>query len=164
MEAWIKPILLVLGSIFLLRVSGRKSIAQMTMGTTVVMLALGAIIAEPLASKNAWGALLAVAALIIVLIVLEWLQMKVKFIADFINGKPVPVVENGRLNEKNLKKLRLTADKLEMRLREKGITDVTSLKFAAMEVNGELGYELIPEAKPLTVGEFKKLLQQSNLK
>jgi len=32
------------------------------------------------------------------------------------------------------------------------------VKFATIEPNGLLGYELNEDAKPLTVGEFKKLL------
>jgi uncharacterized membrane protein YcaP (DUF421 family) len=54
-----------------------------------------------------------------------------------------------------LKKLRLTVDQLEMRLRNQGISNIEDVKKATIEPNGLLGYELQEDAKPLTIGEFK---------
>jgi uncharacterized membrane protein YcaP (DUF421 family) len=64
----------------------------------------------------------------------------------------------GTLNIQNLKKLRLTVDQLEMRLRNQGISNIEDVKTATIEPNGLLGYELQEDAKPLTKGEFKKLM------
>ncbi|MDQ0858090.1 uncharacterized membrane protein YcaP (DUF421 family) [Bacillus sp. V2I10] len=63
------------------------------------------------------------------------------------------------MNTQNLKKLRLTVDQLEMRMRNQGISKIEDVKTATIEPNGLLGYELKDNAKPLTVGEFKKLLE-----
>lgn len=53
--------------------------------------------------------------------------------------------------------MRFTVDKLEMQLRQQGISNLSDVKNATIEPNGRLGYELKPDARPLTVGEFKKL-------
>ncbi|WP_369689341.1 YetF domain-containing protein [Bacillus sp. AFS037270] len=75
-------------------------------------------------------------------------------------GKSKIVIENGKLNVKNLKKLRLTVDGLEMRMRNMGPTKLSDIKIGTIEPNGQLGYELKEDAKPLTIGEFKKLINQ----
>ncbi len=43
-----EAILMVISGFLLLRVSGRKSLAQMTVTTTIVMISIGAIIVQPI--------------------------------------------------------------------------------------------------------------------
>jgi uncharacterized membrane protein YcaP (DUF421 family) len=43
-----KPFLLIISGILLLRISGRKSISQMTLAQTVVMISIGTIIVQPI--------------------------------------------------------------------------------------------------------------------
>jgi uncharacterized membrane protein YcaP (DUF421 family) len=49
-------------------------------------------------------------------------------------------------------------DQLEMRMGNHGISKIEDVKMATIEPNGLLGYELNDNAKPLTVGDFMKLL------
>ncbi|WHY03559.1 DUF421 domain-containing protein [Neobacillus sp. DY30] len=153
-----KSFLLILAGIFLLRIAGRKSISQMTLAQTVVMISLGTIIVQPIVEKSIIRAIIGAAIFVVSIVTLEYLELKFNFMEKFITGKSKIVIQNGTLNIQNLKKLRLTVDQLEMRLRNHGITKMEDVKTATIEPNGLLGYELNDDAKPLTVGEFKKLL------
>lgn len=150
--------ILILAGIFLLRVAGRKSISQMTLAQTVVMISIGTIIVQPIVEKSVVKAIAAAAIFVISLLILEFIELKSNAFEKFITGKSKIVIENGALDIKNLKKLRLTVDQLEMRLRNKGISNIQDVKTATIEPNGLLGYELQEDAKPLTMGEFKKLM------
>jgi uncharacterized membrane protein YcaP (DUF421 family) len=143
---------LILSGILLLRIAGRKSISQMTLAQTVVMISLGTIIVQPIVQKSMWKAIAGAAIFVAAIVILEYLQLKFNLFEKFITGKSKVIIQNGQLNIKNLKKLRLTVDQLEMRLRNKGITKLEDVKFATIEPNGQLGYELEGDAKPLTVG------------
>ncbi|RSD23254.1 DUF421 domain-containing protein [Mesobacillus subterraneus] len=149
---------LILSGILLLRIAGRKSISQMTLAQTVVMISLGTIIVQPIVQKSMWKALAGAAIFVAAIVILEYLQLKLNFFEKFITGKSKIIIQDGKLNIKNMKKLRLTVDQLEMRMRNKGITRMEDIKMATIEPNGQLGYELVDDAKPLTVGEFKKIL------
>ncbi len=144
--------------VLLLRIAGRKSISQMTLAQTVVMISIGTIIIQPIVETSVWKTLIASGIFIGSLILLEYLQLSFNFIEKFITGKSKIVIQNGQIEKENLRKLRFTADQLEMRLRTNGITKISDVKIATLEPNGQLGYELIDDAKPLTVGEFKKLM------
>ena len=150
--------LLIMAGILLLRIAGRKSISQMTLAQTVVMVSIGTIIVQPIVGKSVIKAIIGAAIFVTSLVILEYLQLKFNILEKFITGKSKIVIENGALNIKNLKKLRLTVDQLEMRLRNQGITKIEDVKMATIEPNGLLGYELNDHAKPLTIGEFQKLL------
>jgi uncharacterized membrane protein YcaP (DUF421 family) len=154
-----KSFLLIISGILLLRISGRKSISQMTLAQTVVMISIGTIIVQPIVEKSVFKAITAAAIFVAANIILEYLELKFNIFEKFVTGKSKIVIENGKLNIQNLKKLRLTVDQLEMRMRNQGITKIEDVKTGTLEPNGQLGYELNDDAKPLTVGEFKKLLE-----
>lgn len=165
--AW-KAVVVFFGGFFLIRVIGRKSVSQLTLATTIVMIAIGAIFVQPIVVDTVPRTLVVISIFILILIILEYLQMKFDFFEKIFHGKAKVVIQNGVINTKNLKKLRMTVDKLEMQIRQNGISNLSDIKTGTIEPNGQLGYELMPDAKPLTVGEFKRLmssyisLQQSN--
>ncbi|KLV29082.1 DUF421 domain-containing protein [Priestia megaterium] len=153
-----QSVILILAGILLLRIAGRKSISQMTLAQTVVMISLGTIIVQPIVEKSMIKAIGGAAVFVLAILVLEYLQLKSNAFEKFLTGKSKTVINNGQLDIKSLRGLRLTADQLEMRLRTQGISKIEDVKTATIEPNGQLGYELQENAKPLTVGDFKQLM------
>ncbi|MEJ9263618.1 DUF421 domain-containing protein, partial [Bacillus thuringiensis] len=47
-----QSLILILAGIILLRIAGRKSISQMTLAQTVVMISIGTIIVQPIVEKS----------------------------------------------------------------------------------------------------------------
>ena len=157
---WIwKAVLIVLSGTLLLRIAGRKSISQMTLAQTVIMIGIGSLLIQPVAGKNIWTTIAVGGTLVLTLIVMEYAQIKSDRIEKLITGKSKILIENGTLNEKNLKKLRFTVDQLEMKLRQQNVTKISDIQWATLEPNGQVGYELKQEAQPVTKKEFQ-LLQQ----
>ncbi|MED1419822.1 DUF421 domain-containing protein [Bacillus smithii] len=154
-----KALFLILAGILLLRIAGRKTISQMTLPETIIIISIGTIIVEPVAQESLLGTILASSTFIVALVVTEFLQMKSNRLETFISGKAMVVIQNGQIQTDALRKLRLTVDQLELRLRQQGIANFSDIKTATIEPSGQLGYELTEDAKPLTVGEFKKLMQ-----
>ncbi|HJV47233.1 MAG TPA: YetF domain-containing protein [Bacillota bacterium] len=149
-------LILVAGGLILLRLGGRKSISQMSVAETIVMLSIGAIIVAPLASEGVMKTLLAAGVFILFLVIVEYLGLKFNFFEKLVTGKSVIVLKDGKPDYANLAKLRITVDNLEMRLRQKGIASFSDVKMGTIETNGELGYELMPHAKPLTLADLEK--------
>lgn len=150
-----ESLLMVVAGLFLLRFAGRKSISQMSLAQTVVMISIGSIIIQPIVESSVWRTLLAASMFILALIVMEYLQVKFNFMENFITGKSKIVIEQGELKTKNMKKLRFTADQLEMRLRQQGINRISDVKTATLEPNGQLGYELFPMQNQLLSESLK---------
>ncbi|MBD0379501.1 DUF421 domain-containing protein [Paenibacillus sp. WST5] len=110
----------------------------MSIATTVIMISIGTTIVQPIANNQLWKA--------------------VGSAAIFMSGRSKIVIENGQINQGNLRAMRMTVDQLEMRLRQKGITNISDVKFATLEPNGQVGYELMRHAKPVTIGEIERML------
>ncbi|SOC27637.1 uncharacterized membrane protein YcaP [Ureibacillus xyleni] len=157
-----KPILIVVGGTLLLRVAGRKSISQMTLAQTVIMIGIGSLLVQPIAGEGIWTTLAVGGILVITLVLMEYVQIKSNNVEKLITGKSKILIENGQLNEKNLKKLRLTVDQLEMNLRQKSVSNISDVEWATLEPNGQVGFMLKTAAQPVTKREFQLLQQQLN--
>lgn len=153
---WQAALILIVG-IMLIRLSGRRSISQMTMSETVIMISIGTLLIQPIANKNIWLTFVLAAVLVITLFIVEFMQLKWDVTETFFTGRSNIVVENGKINEENLRKLRLTVDKLEIRLRQKGIENIADLQWATIEPSGQLGYSLMEKKKYATKADIDML-------
>ncbi len=158
---WKAALIFIIGT-FILRIGGRKSISQMTISQTIVMIGLGSLLIDPVAGKGLLITFLAALTLTILMIITEYLEVKIDFLENLFSGKSVIVIENGKPNLANLKKLRMSIDRLETRLRQAGISSIEDVKIATIEVSGQLGYELNDNKKPLTQENFVKLMSEFN--
>lgn len=158
---WIwQSILIFFVGTFILRLGGRKSISQMTISQTVVMIGMGSLLIQPITGNGLFITFLAALLLSVLMVTMEYLEVKVDFLESLFSGKAVIVIENGNLNIKNMKKLRLTIDRLETRLRQAGISSINDVKYATIEVSGQIGYELKDDKKPLTKEDFRTLMAE----
>ena len=161
---WIwKAILITVIGTFLLRIAGRKSISQMTLAQVVIMIGIGSLLIQPLAGKSIWVTFGVGITLVVTLVLMEYLQLKSDIFEKLITGKSKVLIENGKLNEKTLKKLRFTIDQLEMKLRQNSISSISDVKWATLEPNGQLGFELTEQSKPITKKEWNLLYQEIQL-
>ncbi len=159
--SWIwHTILIFIVGTFILRLGGRKSISQMTITQTIIMIGLGSLLIQPVSGKGLFVTFAVAFLLTVLLIITEYLGVKVDVLETLFSGKAVVVLENGQLDIKNLKKLRLSIDKLETRLRQVGISSIEDIKYASIEVSGQVGYELIDDKKPLTKEDFNILMAE----
>lgn len=152
-----KSVLIIIVGIMLIRFSGRRSISQMTISQTVIMISLGTLLIQPIANKSIWTTFGLAVILIITLQIIEIIQMKWDITETFFTGKAKIVIENGKINEKNLKKLRLSVDKLEMRLRQNSIENISDVQWGTIEPSGQLGYSLFKNKKYTTKEDTEKI-------
>ncbi|MFG6115930.1 DUF421 domain-containing protein [Halobacillus sp. MO56] len=152
-----KAVVVVVGGTLLLRVAGRKSISQMTLAQVVIMIGIGSLLIQPIVGKNIWTTLIVGLTLVLTLLVMEYVQVKANPLEKFITGSSKVVIENGELQIDRLKKLRLTVDQLEMKLRQNSVTDINDVAYATIEPNGQLGVELKQQKQPATKGDIDSL-------
>jgi uncharacterized membrane protein YcaP (DUF421 family) len=155
-----ESIVLVAAGMLLLRVAGRKTISQITIAQTVVMISIGSLIIQPLVETSVLKTLVVAAIFIGFLVFTEYLELKFDVVEKLLSGQAIVVVREGVPVEENMRKLRFTTDKLELRLRQQGITSIGDVKTATLEANGQLGYELMRHAKPVTMGEMERILSR----
>ncbi|MCA0971977.1 DUF421 domain-containing protein [Halobacillus litoralis] len=158
---WIwKAILIIVVGTFILRVAGRKSISQMTLSQTVIMIAIGSLLIQPVAGKNIWVTFGVGGVLVLTLVVVEFLQVKFDFMERLLTGRSTLIIMNGEIQQKEMKRLRFTIDQLEMKCRQQNISSLRDIQTATLEPNGQVGFELKEQSKPATKEDIEQLKQQ----
>lgn len=80
--------------------------------------------------------------------ILSLLSLKNIKIRRLFCGKPVLLIENGKISQRNLRRTRISLDELTMNLRENGIFDLSTVKYAILETNGQISTLLYSEHAP----------------
>src|SRR5690625_1264377 len=94
-----KAILIVLFGTFLLRIAGRKSVSQMTIAQTVLMVSIGTLLIQPVVGKNIWVTFIVGSILVLTLLVMEYAELKADSAESLITGKSKILIKNGMLQE-----------------------------------------------------------------
>jgi uncharacterized membrane protein YcaP (DUF421 family) len=149
----------------LLRIAGKKAVAEMSGLELITILAIASTTGHAILEKGLIRTIFSLCSLVAFLILIQFLSIKFKVIKNLFIGKPTPVIQDGKILSHNLKKLRMSADQLEARLREQGISSISDVKTGSFEITGQFGYELMSHAKPVTRGDLEKIIEklQSNL-
>lgn len=142
----------------LLRVAGKKTVSEMTGLEIITLLSIASVIGHAVSEGGLWETIVTICIFVSLLITVQYLAIKFNLIEKIFMGHATLVIQDGKIIPKNLKKLRMSVDQLETRLREKGLSSISDVKSATIEINGSLGYELMRHAKPVTVSELEQLL------
>lgn len=122
------------------RILGKHTVSRMTIFDFIAVVTLGSVTANlsfALEIKARYIFLGLV--LFVVLIYLSaYLSLKSKRARKFVAGDPTVVIENGKILEHNMKKMRYTLDYLNQQLRQKDIFSVDEVDYALVENNGLL--------------------------
>lgn len=148
----------------LLRILGKKTAAEMTGLEIITLLAMASMIGHAISGHGLWKTIVTLCIFVALLITVQVLAIKLDWVERWFMGKATLVIQDGKIIPQNLKKLRLSADQLEAKLRAKGISSFADVKTATIEMSGQIGYELMRHAKPVTIGEFEQALAQLQLK
>ncbi len=83
--------------------------------------------------------LLLVAVILFWAFTLDWLGFRFPVIGRLVSPPPLPLIEDGRLNRRNMRRELITEEELGAMLRQQGIEGIENVKQATLEANGELG-------------------------
>jgi uncharacterized membrane protein YcaP (DUF421 family) len=154
----LKALLIFCTAIILLRIAGKRSLAETTVSEAVLRISIGAVLIQPLALKDEWEAIYAGTLLIIGIVLVAKIQIWLPKSRKFINGVPSVLVKDGKMKLEELKKARLTTDELQGSLRLKNIGNVDDVELAILESNGKISTTLKPNKAPATKEDIQKIL------
>ncbi|KZE66163.1 hypothetical protein AWM68_07255 [Fictibacillus phosphorivorans] len=122
------------------RILGKQTVSRMTIFDFIAVVTLGSVTANlSFALQIKARYIFLVFAILVLLIYLSaYLSLKSKRARKFIAGDPTVVIENGKILEHNMKKMRYTLDYLNQQLRQKDIFSIDEVDYALVENNGLL--------------------------
>lgn len=134
------------------RLMGRKQLSQLTFFNYITGIALGSIAANTTLGKRddmldgitslVWWATLT--------LLVGWMSLKSSKFRLAVDGQPVIIIKKGDVLKKQLKKLRLNMDDVQMLLRQQNVFSIQDVEYAIFESTGTLSVLLKEEQLPVT--------------
>ena len=146
-----------------LRLMGKRQIGDLTTGELVVTLLISDIASLPMqdTSQPLVSGLIPILCLVAFELLLSFSMLKSEKIRRLVCGKPVVIIEAGRVLPERLRALRMTPEDLFEELRQKGIDSLKEVAWAVVETNGKLSVLQKAASKPLETGLLRPELLQS---
>ena len=150
--SFIRTILLYIVVIGAMRLLGKRQIGELEpseLAITILISELAAIPMQDSAQPLATG-LVPIVVLLALGLLTSVVTVASPFLRRVIFGKPSIIIENGRLNQREIRRLRLNVDEIAEELRLKDVTSIQTVKFGIIETNGRLSIILNDGDAPLT--------------
>lgn len=134
------------------RILGKQTISQMTIFDFVATISMGAISANLAfnTSIKVHHTIIAFSIYVAVIFLIAIVSLKNRKARKFLAGDPTIVIQNGKVLEKNMNKMRYTIDYLNQQLREKDVFNIEEVLFAIIETNGSLTVLKKPQYRNIT--------------
>lgn len=159
----LKVILVLIAGVVLLRLAGKRSISQLTVPEVVLMIAVGTLLVEPVTTENEWVAIYGSLILVGGMMLVAYVQIRFPFVRKWIIGVPSILIRDGQVDFKELKKVQMNMDELEMRVRGLQIASISDVKTAVLELSGELSVMPHEERRPAEKADIQHVLTQLEL-
>ena len=137
--------------IAVIRLLGKRQVGQMEPSEFVVTMLMANLASVPLEDWDipVWGGLVPMGIVFVCERVISLLCLRSIRARRLLCGKPVILIDNGRILQNNLRRTRITLDELTGHLREKDVLEVRAVQYAILETNGNLSVFPYPaEAAP----------------
>lgn len=131
---------------------GKRQVGQMEPSEFVVTMLVANLASIPMEDPDLTllHALVPTGVVVLFELLLSWLSVRSLGLRRTLCGKPVILIENGKIRQKDLRRNRITADELTGHLRLKDVLDLSTVQYAILETNGDLSVFLYPAHKPPT--------------
>ena len=129
---------------------GKKQIAQLSFIDYVVGITIGSIAAE-MATDTVnpfYHYIIAMTIFLVFDFVVTLISRKGVLMKKLLCGRPLMIIENGKINYKELKKSKLTVDEVLGMARDKDYFDINQIAFGILETSGKLSILPKAEEKP----------------
>lgn len=133
--------------VFLLRISGKRTLSKMNAFDFIVTVALGSSLATVLLNENVAlteGAV-AFALLIGLQYVVTWSSVRAPWVRRFVTGEPQLVAHRGELLHDTLRRVRVLEDEVRAAVRSQGVARLDEVEAVVLETDGSFSVITRPD-------------------
>lgn len=154
--AFTRTIILYLLIIAGIRLMGKRQVGELEPSELVLDLIIADLAAVPMQDFGIplLSGVIPILTLLCITMILSVLTMKHVRFRALICGRPSIVVQNGQLNQREMRRNRFTVDELNEELRMQSVTDLSTVKYAILETNGRVSVILYANQRPVTAEQM----------
>lgn len=161
-EKVIRTVLVYLGIAVIIRVAGKRLMAQMNTLDLVVVLLLSNVVQNAIIGddNSLSGGMLGAVVLVAVNAVLERVAGRYPWLDRIVEGRPTDIVVDGRTDNAALRRLGMNHYELHSALRHQGADAVHEVKHASLAPGGTIAVDLNPDDQNASQGDLRRAVEE----
>ncbi|MEM5780576.1 MAG: DUF421 domain-containing protein [Lawsonibacter sp.] len=148
-----------------IRLMGKRQVGELEPSELVLSLIIADLAAVPMQDYGIplLTGVVPILTLMCLTMILSVLTMKSVAFRAILCGRPSIIIRDGLVDQREMHRNRLTVDELLEEMRNKGYTDLSVVKYAILETNGQLSILPYANQKPPTARQLKAETQEGGL-
>ena len=148
---------LYLTIVVFMRIMGKRQVGELQPSELCVTILISELASIPVQDPDRpiISGVVPIAVLVLCEILVSCLSLKFPVLRRAAAGKPAIVIDDGKIDEKALRKLRMSVDDLIEGLRQNGVFDLKQVSYAIMETNGKMSVLLFDKYSPVAKQDMK---------
>ena len=136
----IRTLLLYIFIILALRITGKRQISELQTSELVVTLLISDIAAIPMqdTAQPLVSGFVPIVVLVCCEILMSVIMLKSGKFRKVVCGMPILVIKDGKIDQNEMKRLRMSTEDLSEQLRQAGVFNISDVSYAIVETNGKL--------------------------
>ncbi len=163
--ALIRSILLFLLVVLALRIMGKRQVGQLQPYEMVMVIMFSALASIPMSNIDIplIYAIVPIISLVFLQSLISFLTLKSSKARSIICGMPTILIENGKIQEKQLRRLRYNLNELLEQLRTQQVAEIGDVEFAILENSGQVTVIPKSQKRPVTPADLQIPTQYEGL-
>ncbi len=139
-----------------IRLMGKRQVGELEPSELVLSLIIADLASVPMQDLGLplYAGVVPILTLLCLAMILSVLTMKNVRFRALMCGRPSVVIRNGELEQREMRRNRMTVDELLEELRAQGYTDPSEVQYAILETNGQLSVLPYAALKPVTAQQL----------
>ncbi len=162
---FIRALILYLVVVVVMRMMGKRQVAQMQPFELVIMIMIADLAATPMEDTDIplINGVVPIIALLSIQVLASYFSLKSEGFRDFICGKPSILIHKGRIDQSEMYRLRVNINDLLEALRNKDYFNISDVQYAILETNGQMS--IIPKAdkRPVETADIGIMVKEEEL-
>lgn len=144
---------------------GKKQVSQLSLFDYVIGISIGNFAAEMTINleSNELNGIWAVVLFGLFAYAISYLTMKSIVLRRFFMGTPTILIQDGKILESNLRKMKFDINDMLEEIRSSGYFDLSQVQYAVLEANGEVSVLPKPEYRPITPKDMNLKVEKEGL-
>lgn len=162
---FIRAIIIYVFIIIAVRLMGKRQVGELKPHELVITILLSAIAVIPLEDNSMplGNCLVPILLFVSMEILTSVISMKSLRFRNLLQGRPIFIIRNGKLDQSKLSEMRFTIDDVVDALRQKNIFDLSEVEDAIIETNGSISVLQKAQYKPLTPNDVSISVKEKGM-
>ena len=149
---FVRAIILYIIVLIVMRLMGKREIGQLQPYELAISIMIADLASVPMTELGIpiTNGIIPILGLLVMHLLISIINMKSLNIRKIMSGEPSILIYRGKIDEKTLKKERITVNELEERLRTNNVFNFGDVEYAILETNGQITVIKKPEKQNVT--------------